>query len=319
MAKEYFGEHSLRSLVQLIKAEFDKVRVETKDALSFKVDSDQLATNIAQAIAGTLSVTDIVNSLTSEDIDKVLSAAQGKVLKDLIDTKGVGDMLKSTYDADEDGIIDHAQTADTATNATNAVNAETALTATSATTAENATKLGGIDASDYAQTSAVTEAITSAKSEAITGAVNEVGTKINKANGIAGLDSNGLIPAEHLPSYVDDVVDSYYYEGAMYSEVTHDEETGDITAADEANKIEPATSKIYIDLDTNTQYRWSGTVYVPITSSDLTEMTSDDVQSIWESIADSAVGIGAADVVSLRISDDTGDLNEDGLSSDMTN
>ncbi len=316
MAKEYFGEHSLRSLVQLVKAEFDTVRVETKDALSFKVDTDKLDEAISLAIQGKVNTTDIVNNLESEDTNKPLSAAQGKVLAARIEEKGIGDMLKSTYDKDDDGVIDKAKAAETATNATNAVNAENALKATSADTAEDAVKLGGVAASEYAQTSAVTDAIATAKGEAVVDAVNEVGKKINVANGYAGLDSNGLIPAEHLPSYVDDVVEGFYYEGAFYSEATHDDD-GNITEVSEDNKITAEKSKIYIDLDTNCQYRYSGSVYILITSSDLVEMDADDVQAVWDSIANSAVGIGAADVVTLHLTDENGDpADTSGLSTD---
>jgi hypothetical protein len=63
---------------------------------------------------GTLSV-DTVNNLTSTDTDKALSAAQGKSLKDNIDTildqigeMGGGDMMKATYDTNGDGIVDDA-------------------------------------------------------------------------------------------------------------------------------------------------------------------------------------------------------------------
>lgn len=320
MAKEYFGEHSLRSLVQLVKAEFDKVKVETRDALSFKVDTTQLNDAIAQAIQGKVNTTDIVNNLTSEDTNKPLSAAQGKVLADRIEEKGIGDMLKSTYDKDDDGVIDKAKAAETATNATNAVNAENALRATSADTAEDATKLGGVAASEYVQTTTMTDAIATAKSEAIVDAVNEVGKKVNVANGFAGLDANGMIPSAHLPSYVDDVVEGYIHEGSFYSEeaVTRDEETGEITAVDEEGKLTGERSKIYLDLATNVQYRWSGSVYITITSSDLVEMTADEVQSVWDSIAGSVAGIGSADVVTLRIANGTDGLDEDKLDSNLT-
>ena len=55
---------------------------------------------------------------------------------------------------------------------------------------------------------------------------------------------DGKVPASELPSYVDDVVE--YASAASF----------------------PATGehgKIYIALDTNTSYRWSGSTYIPIT------------------------------------------------------
>lgn len=64
----------------------------------------------------------------------------------------------------------------------------------------------------------------------------------------------GKVPASELPSYVDDVIEGYYYNGAFYSDSGH---TTPITAE---------TGKIYIDLDTESCYRWSGSVYVKISS-----------------------------------------------------
>lgn len=68
------------------------------------------------------------------------------------------------------------------------------------------------------------------------------------------LDTNGKILETYLPSYVDDVVEGYYYNGKFYTTSAH---TTEITAE---------TGKIYVDLPSNTTYRWGGTTYVPITN-----------------------------------------------------
>lgn len=89
---------------------------------------------------------------------------------------------------------------------------------------------------------------------------NTINTKINTLkganNGLAELDGNGKIPSGQLPSYVDDVIEGYYYIsnniGKFYKESTH------ITV------ITGETGKIYIDLHTNKTYRWSGSAYVVI-------------------------------------------------------
>lgn len=68
---------------------------------------------------------------------------------------------------------------------------------------------------------------------------------VNKgvANGVAELDSNGLVPSSQLPSYVDDVVEGYYYESKFYQDSEHTIEiTGEI-------------GKIYVDLDTGRSFR----------------------------------------------------------------
>lgn len=66
------------------------------------------------------------------------------------------------------------------------------------------------------------------------------------ANGYAGLDSGGKVPASQLPSYVDDVL-----EFANFAALPVSGETG----------------KIYVALDTNKTYRWSGSAYVEISAS----------------------------------------------------
>jgi len=65
------------------------------------------------------------------------------------------------------------------------------------------------------------------------------------ANGYAPLDASALVPAINLPSYVDDVLEFANLAG--------------FPATGEAGKI-------YVAIDTNKTYRWSGTVYVFITS-----------------------------------------------------
>lgn len=62
----------------------------------------------------------------------------------------------------------------------------------------------------------------------------------------APLDNNGLVPAANLPSYVDDVL-----EYNTLSELPTSGEPG----------------KIYVTLDTNLTYRWTGTRYIEISAS----------------------------------------------------
>ncbi|WNN12492.1 hypothetical protein MA9V2_243 [Chryseobacterium phage MA9V-2] len=65
------------------------------------------------------------------------------------------------------------------------------------------------------------------------------------ANGVATLDANGFVPSAQLPSYVDDVLE--------FASLSAFPPTGE-------------SGKIYIAIDTNQQYRWSGTTYVLISS-----------------------------------------------------
>lgn len=80
------------------------------------------------------------------------------------------------------------------------------------------------------------------------------------AGGVAELDASGLVPSSQLPSYVDDVIEGYYYEDKFYSDAAH---TTEITGE---------TGKIYVDLDTGRSFRWSGTVYI---------IVGDKIQSDW--------------------------------------
>ena len=63
---------------------------------------------------------------------------------------------------------------------------------------------------------------------------------------------NGRIPSTVLPSSVDDVVEGYLNNGKFYSESSYDTE------------IVAEGSKIYVDLNTDKTYRWSGNSFVVI-------------------------------------------------------
>lgn len=65
------------------------------------------------------------------------------------------------------------------------------------------------------------------------------------ANGYAGLGNDGKVPSAQLPSFVDDVLE--------YSSESSFPATGE-------------TGKMYVALDTNKVYRWSGSSYIYITS-----------------------------------------------------
>jgi hypothetical protein len=80
--------------------------------------------------------------------------------------------------------------------------------------------------------------------------VSEKGT----ANGVATLDASGLVPSSQLPSYVDDVIEGYFYNGKFYKESAH------------TTVISGEQGKIYVSLDTNIEYRWSGSSWVNISN-----------------------------------------------------
>ena len=76
--------------------------------------------------------------------------------------------------------------------------------------------------------------------------------KMGVAGGVATLDDSGLIPPAQLPSFVDDVLEGYYYNGKFYKEAEHKTE------------IMGEQGKLYVSLDTNIQWRWSGSTWIDI-------------------------------------------------------
>lgn len=96
-----------------------------------------------------------------------------------------------------------------------------------------------------------------------------VATK-GKADGFAPLDGNGLVPANHLPSYVDDVLEVY---------ATYDvSPTGGLTNvqlytdAGHQTPVVGESGKIYINVadgEPPYQFRWSGTKFVDNNTSSL--------------------------------------------------
>jgi hypothetical protein len=75
---------------------------------------------------------------------------------------------------------------------------------------------------------------------------------------------DGKIPADYLPSYVDDVVE--------YDSLVDFPEIGE-------------SGKIYVAIDTRSIYRWSGSLYVAIGITNV-EITWDDIQNVPQAIQD---------------------------------
>jgi hypothetical protein len=113
------------------------------------------------------------------------------------------------------------------------------LTSSNVTTALGFTPYNSTNPSGYIS------GITSANVTGALGYTPENSANRGVANGYASLNSSGQIPSTQLPSYVDDVL-----EAANLAAFPASGETG----------------KIYVALDTNKTYRWSGSAYVYITS-----------------------------------------------------
>lgn len=81
---------------------------------------------------------------------------------------------------------------------------------------------------------------------------------------------DGKVPASQLPSYVDDILEGYYYSGEFYKESAH------------TNPLAHDRSKLYLDLtdDLNRYvYRWSGTTFVQVGGNEYTAGTGIDINN----------------------------------------
>ena len=96
-----------------------------------------------------------------------------------------------------------------------------------------------------------------------------VATK-GQADGFAPLDGNGLVPAKHLPSYVDDVIEVYAtYEVSSTGGLTNVQLYTDAT---HQTPVTGESGKIYINVANGEppyQFRWSGTKFVDSNTSSL--------------------------------------------------
>ena len=106
----------------------------------------------------------------------------------------------------------------------------------------------------------VDTAVTANSTNLITsGAVNSalgsyiMGNAKGAKGGIASLDEDGKVPSSQLPSYVDDVLE--------FAKLTSFPGTGE-------------TGKIYVALDTNKCYRWSGSTYIEISATEVPAATA---------------------------------------------
>ena len=79
------------------------------------------------------------------------------------------------------------------------------------------------------------------------------------ANGVAELDANGTVNQDQLPAYVDDAIDIFIVDDKFYLAV-------DGAVVDVADTVEvgPEIGKIYVDIENNKGYRWSGSTYTKL-------------------------------------------------------
>lgn len=279
----------------------DKVRLDTGVAEDIQAEREareaadrQLQSNIdAEASTRSQADTELGNRITAETSDREAAdtALDSRIDKEITDREDAIDTVtgkinteisdrKAAITAEETARIqaDEALRTDLNAEVTRAKNAENNITANyqSADSAINtriSTEIADREQADTELQSAISAETTRAtgKEAELSTAIStetterqrgdqdnntritEVSNQLNgfiatkgQPNGFASLDSKGLIPSSQLPAYVDDVI-----EVATFDELPEVGEAG----------------KIYVTLDTNLTYRWSGTRYIEISQS----------------------------------------------------
>lgn len=113
---KYLDDNGLLYLVQKIKT-WLSAKVDKEDGKGLSTNDYTTAEKTKlSGIATGANKTTVENVLTSTSTTNALSANQGKVLNDKlaeintnIENLGAGDMLKSVYDTDDDGVVDNSK------------------------------------------------------------------------------------------------------------------------------------------------------------------------------------------------------------------
>ena len=112
-------------------------------------------------------------------------------------------------------------------------------------------KVGGLSSLNTTSKVSIVSAINEINTLAVDALTSATATTLinnmkGQANGLVGLNGSSVIDSQYLPSYVDDVI-----EVANYA----------------ALPLTGEGSKIYITIDNNTQFRWTGSAYINIVQS----------------------------------------------------
>lgn len=217
---------------------------------------------------------DVVNNLTTGNAKLPLSANQGKVLKGLIDGLGTD---ASELETELKELINTTKTTLESTIATEVQDRKDAdRVLSNALTQVINKEVVDRNTADTALGTRIEQEVT-ARAQAdgaltihiqgVQDALDEFIATKAQANGLASLDENGKVPANQLPSYVDDVIDVY---------ATYDKSpTGELSNialfenSDHTRTIVGEAGKIYQNVtngEPTYQFRWTGTTWAPIVS-----------------------------------------------------
>lgn len=272
--KTHAGENALTMLVQLVKTALKgKVNAEAGKGLSTNDYTTAEKAKLSSVAEGATRTT-VEDALTSDSKVNALSAAQGKVLdgkikemKDSLGALGYGDMLKITYDADNDGVIDKAANADQLGGQAPGYYAPASSVPT---------KVSQVTNDAGYQTAANVEAAISAKGYQTAA---QVDARINAANARV-YKPQGAIAFADLPAPAQANLGSVY-------NIT-DAFTTSTSFLEGSGRKYPAGTNVAV-VQSGEGYAWDvlGGFYDLsgyVLSSEITELTNQEVQAIWDSV-----------------------------------
>lgn len=151
------------------------------------------------------------------------------------------DMKKSVYDANNDGIVDvAAKVSNKLTVGSKQYDGSAAVTITLG-------DLGTITASSLSPGARINGVLfTGASDITIVDSTKVPLSVVGIAGGVASLDDDGKVPSSQLPSYVDDIIE--------------------VENSDWFTTNTGEQGKIYVALDTNKTWRWSGSTWVEVSN-----------------------------------------------------
>lgn len=137
------------------------------------------------------------------------------------------------------------------------------------------------------------------------------------ANGVATLDGEGKVPSAQLPSYVDDVLETYIRTGTTALAADW------LSLTDGGAALTPEKGKIYLVMTTgsyqNKQYRWGGSTYVLCNPSDVNSVNGMTgvvvlkdltIQKNGTKVGDAYNG-GAAKTINITVPTKVSDITND--------
>jgi len=168
-----------------------------------------------------------------------------QVLAKLLTVDGGGSLLDADFLDGNDSSYFATQTDMTAVQAKNVVQ-DSRLTAVETKNTEQDGRLTSVEGVNTTQDSRLTAVEAKNSSQDTDIASKQSLSQKGHANGYASLDASAKVPASQLPAYVDDVLE--------FANLAAFPATGSVGV-------------IYVALDTNKVYRWSGSVYTEISPS----------------------------------------------------